>query len=576
MKHLAAISALLTLAVVASCSSGSEPAGGGGITEPPSGLPDAALPVVTADGGLPGHQFPLTLNPLSQPQTSTASISLYFSVVDATGKGVADLAPNDATAKKNFVALEDGLAVDPLESDFTATLLTGQSVTIPTVLLLDLSGSVVQGGALETMKKAAREIIKTLLPEQTLSLYTFADSATMRADFTADKAVLNTAIDGITGADGLSTDLYGSLSTVLTKWQDGLDNTQSVPRVTAGLAIVITDGADTAGKAKLTDLITQRGNKRIVSIGVGAADLRALQQIGNAGFVKPTSFGDLEATLGQITSNLATWNHSIYQATYCSPKRAGQHELRFTVRGNETAAAATCAPAVFSSNTVCTTPGFTQLCGSASTGCCPSDAPFACVGTGHCLKTAQAAAAECGAACVACGGTGQPGAAGTVRGGPAIVVPFAATSYKSTQCAMFRGPACKALDTCCTTVPPQLASTCTAQGLGGDEAPCASASTNYCPALSAQCAKLVQCSMTFGTFNRTSLWQQAHSGDVSACTSILAQDCENIGPQCAALRASCVGKAEPARSACENQYASARSAGVESVREQACQNALSP
>ena len=330
----------------------------------------------------------------------------------------------------------------------------------------------------------------------------------------------------------------------------------------------------TPASRKLSDVITARRNKRVVTIGIGKdINTQAMSAMGNAGFLNPATYAELDAELATLTGRLSTLNKSIYKANYCSPKRAGQHELVFTVKGNDAAVKATCPIATFTPGASCNNPNFTEVCASVAGGtrCCGADTPFACIATDHCFATAEAAAKECATSCLHCGGTGQP-QMNQSEGGPAIRVTFQAQGYTSTQCPAFRGPSCKALATCCASLPGQLQTQCNQQldSLQGNEAQCASQKASQCPAVGPECSKTQTCCKTFGSNVSAQCWNQTTQGNEAACTAYSAQNCDNVGPVCTSLRSCCAGKVEPARSSCEQQYLQARFSADEPTRESTC------
>jgi hypothetical protein len=356
-------------------------AGAGGVTGASGG--EAGAKSEAGAGTTDTVKFPLTLTPIGTPSAATAHVALYFSTLDANGDPVAGLSTPD------FVADEDGAAIDRFESAFQVTKPAG-ALVIPTVLLLDLSRSVVEAGALDELKKAANQIIDDLDTAQRLAIVTFAQSVTLRQSFTTDKSVLHDTVDAITQADGVSTNLYGALVTAYSLWDDGFrpyDSGAADPQLVAGLMIPISDGADTAGLATLDDAIRARGTKRTIFIRVGQEkSATAPAAIANAGVITAAGgFEDLTTAVKSATARIADLDAAIYAAEYCSPKRAGSHELVFTVKGNES----------YVSKSKPAQPG------SGATG-----------GTGA---------------------TGGSGGAATL-GGPAITVDFSATEFKDSQC----------------------------------------------------------------------------------------------------------------------------------------------
>jgi len=472
-------------------------AGAGG-----TGLGDAS---VTPDGGTSSYTFPLMLTPLTSAATSTANISLYFSVTDSKGVGVVGLpriGELNSTDPFNWVYREDGQDLDPKESGFSVTPLQGNTLDMPTVLVLDLSGSIVGGGSdgglLDSMKETAKTIIGAMLPEQRMAIVTFAGASTVRMQFTSDQNALKIAVNDLKG-DGQSTNLYGAMIDAFGMWQDGFA-TVGGAKLTAGLAIAITDGKDNAGVKTLADVIAIRQNKRVVSVGIGhTINVDAMKQLASTGtFVQVTDFSTLPNEVGLITKAMSTLGRSIYTANYCTPKLAGSHELLFTLTGNGSTVSTTCTPATFPANqpALCAQAGpqYTKACGAIrgpnSYWCCPTTAPYACPNDDKCHATAAAAAAQCGAAmpgstggCVMCGGTGMGSSQDTqLTPGTAIRVKFNATSFKPGQCPEFWGQACKALQSCCMQLPADRVSACNSQLLAalGNETTCQMVTNQYC------------------------------------------------------------------------------------------------
>ena len=550
-------------AVAAACGGGggdsaSSGAGGSGTTAGGTGGGSTG-------GATQGHAFPLTLTPLTAPLTASADISLYFSVTDANDVGVPNLASDD------FVALEDGVPVDKLESSFSTAPLSGQSLDLPTVLLLDLSASIVKGGALDQVKAAAKAIVDAMVPEQRMALVTFADQPTTRVDFTANKDQLKGAIAAISQSDGVSTNLYGSLVQAVGMWgDDGFNNDPAQAKLKAGLCIVMTDGKDTAGVATLQQVLDARQNKRVVTVGIGndvGAD--ALKSIGDAGFIQTASYDALASDVSKITTTMQTLSKSIYKANYCSPKRAGTHELSFTVHGNESyngngGNSGICQePALDAASFLkcAQDPTLTAACGSQV--CCGPTRPFACVASGNCYASAGEASKECAGSCVHCGAD-QGGAGGSGAGGPdvglqpgtSIQLSFMANGYSSGQCPAFWGTACKALQQCCTSLPPNLAANCVQQldGAVGVEAICNQYSQQYCPAYGAACKALQTCCEGLPPGQKEScegaLFQT--SADETQCTSYAQQFCPVAGAECKALKTCCDGLPAGQKETCTN------------------------
>jgi hypothetical protein len=183
------------------------------------------------------------------------------------------------------------------------------------------------------------------------------------------------------------------------------------------------------------------------------------------------------------------------------------------------------------------------------------------------------AAAACSSDCIVCGGSG----AGDTQdnqlvAGTQIVVPFDSTNYASGQCPDLWGQNCKALDTCCGSLPaaaPFAQACATALNAAlGDETKCSNAQSTYCPTTPG-CAALKGCctALDAGSTAQTSCFNtltssesstgtivahsadggvvDAGSGPDSICSAAIAeygaynaQACP-LGTQCTALAACC-------------------------------------
>jgi uncharacterized protein YegL len=458
--------------------------------------------------------FPFTLTPLTSASTATSNISLYFSVTDSKGVGVAALptivkAPGVPKDPSDWVYKEDGADLDPKESGFTVSPLKGNTLDMPTVLVLDLSGSITGGPEcvdpmnpdcpLNKVKQAAYVIIDSMLPEQRMAIVTFADKPTVRISFTTDTEALKEVVRQRVVGDGQSTNLYGAMVQAFSMWQDGFATMGGV-KLTAGLAVVITDGKDNAGLSTISSALAARKNRRVVAVAINdknnpmSVDTDALKQLATTGtYVDVKGYDTLGQEVSLITDAISTLGRSIYTANYCTPKLGGSsHDLLFTLKGNESTTTSTCTPATFPSGSCTNNPSFPTACGySPSLGsysCCPATAPFTCPNVNLCYRTAVEAAAKCGSAtsggtCVMCGGSGTGSNQDTgLLAGTAIHVNFDATIFKAGQCPLFWGPTCKALQTCCQQISSSLTPACTNQLLAalGAETTCQSVSNQYC------------------------------------------------------------------------------------------------
>ncbi len=424
--------------------------GGGDDSESPatagSGGTGSGTGGTVSSGANSSSSLPYSLDPIGTPEANTANVALYFTVTDANGEPVPGLETDD------FVGREDGNELDVYESAFRAERAAGL-LLVPTVLLLDLSRSVVQAGALEQVKSAALEVVENLGNTQRLAVVTFADEVNVRSCFGDSASDHAAAIESISDADGVSTNLYGALNNAYDMFQDGFyapslpsssvscyigNSGSGDPSLIAGLVIVVSDGNDTAGRYTLDDAVNARDSRRTLFIRVGAElDASVAAELGNAGVIDAAGgFDDLDTAVGEAIDRTNRLNNAIYIAEYCSPKRAGSHELLFTVADN--------LPYLDGgggSSTRCTPTGYgigdpgEAICKyttSTQYTYCSTDAPYWCESEGSCYPSESGAAASCGSDCRICGDEGS--SSGTTDSGIAITMDFSADYFSDSQC----------------------------------------------------------------------------------------------------------------------------------------------
>ncbi len=152
----------------------------------------------------------------------TRLVNLNVKVLDQFGRTVPNL------TKENFEVLEDGVRQDI--SHF-------EPVTAPVslVLLMDLSGSI--RSKLKEMKKAAKNFVDTLRPEDRVAVAGFTRRFFVVVEFSNDKDGIKKLIDKFKGPDS-GTAFYDSL------WK-ALDLFEEIKQ-TRKAVVVLTDGVDSS------------------------------------------------------------------------------------------------------------------------------------------------------------------------------------------------------------------------------------------------------------------------------------------------------------------------------------------
>jgi tight adherence protein B len=164
-------------------------------------------------------------------------------------------------------------------SDLVVEPVGASSVPVGVVLVIDVSGSMAEGGAMDAAKAAAISFINQARPEDRIAIVTFSDTVQVLTGFTGNKDGLTQAINAIDPANE-------------TAFNDGVIQGISLfdeanARGLLPNMIVLTDGDDTASEATLADAVAAVGSSGVRTFGVALAGSEfnpdAVQEIAEAG-----------------------------------------------------------------------------------------------------------------------------------------------------------------------------------------------------------------------------------------------------------------------------------------------------
>lgn len=285
--------------------------------------------------------------------SAPAKVSLFFAVDTGSGTPVSGL-PAEA-----FELKEDGVRVSPFESQRTIQP-KGQAYRLRSLLLLDMSGSILRAGQYPALKQAALVYAQRILSSGTqgheLAVYRFdgREQLTLVSDFGADLATLEAALNALenpectTNSDCAayadrracagwlcvddSTNLNGAVLQGLDKLEQAKAATPEL-RYQESALVVFTDGTDQAARVdeqEVLDAVDQSAS-HVFSIGLGgevnASHLSALGIDGSQLAKDVDSLGPAFAAIAARVEGLA---NRFYLLEYCSPKRSGLHTLELT------------------------------------------------------------------------------------------------------------------------------------------------------------------------------------------------------------------------------------------------------
>lgn len=251
-----------------------------------------------------------------------SNVAVYFAVDTRDGEPVPGL-----TAEQ-FHIYEDEKLVSKFESK--QTILNPEVAAVHYLLLLvDLSASVTESGAGAALEDAVGRFTARVGQYQQTAIYGF--------DGRPELIPIRGFAPGKAGATGLgsikprdpSTNLNGAVTEAVKVLEKQLDRSP-VPLRLATL-VVFTDGTDQAHRVSASDLhaTLARAKLDVFVIGVGAEiDEQELRELGRSGTALNRDPSSLGATFDQVAERVEGYSKRFYLLSYCSPARAGVHELR--------------------------------------------------------------------------------------------------------------------------------------------------------------------------------------------------------------------------------------------------------
>jgi hypothetical protein len=201
-----------------------------------------------------------------------------------------------------------------------------------TLLLVDMSGSVVQSGELPRLQAAAQAFTTRVEQFQRVGIYAFDGSPNLMpvVPFTRSGGSAAHAVNSLEHLHPRdpSTNLHGAVVAAVQTLEQALAHETKPLRF--GTLVVFTDGTDHAGRVSRDDMLkaVEQAPFDVFSIGVGAEiDGGELRALGRTGSVLEPNPQDVQRAFDQIAQRIEGYTKRYYLLSYCSPARAGEHEL---------------------------------------------------------------------------------------------------------------------------------------------------------------------------------------------------------------------------------------------------------
>jgi len=272
----------------------------------------------------------LQLNLLKGEARRPSNIVLFLSVETCDGEPVPGLVAED------FVIEEEGQPISAQET-YQTIAPRSRGFDLFTLLLLDMSGSSIRSGNLPELQEAARQFADLVAAEQriAISLFDGREDLQLLVPFTPESGTLRSGIDSLTGWDIV--DEFTNLNGVVVQGLAALEDeaASSDAPIQAGSLVTFTDGTDRAGYVSngqaQAAVASSSHSSFILGLG-GEVDQEHLRALGRDKAVFVETLGDIGSAFDEIAERIKAESGKFYVLGYCSPKRAGSHNLRLSVR----------------------------------------------------------------------------------------------------------------------------------------------------------------------------------------------------------------------------------------------------
>ncbi len=264
--------------------------------------------------------------------------------------------PVSALSATQFEIFEDGKKVSAYESQQRVAP-KGERFRLYSVVLLDLSGSMLRSGDFPQLQAAAAKYLETALQGggdgHRVSLMTFdgREQPQVLVPFTSNLASLRAGLDSLSTSECSSSaqcagfadrrtcagwrcvDDSTNLNGAVVKTLGVLDGevAQSEVPWRDGAVVVFTDGTDQAARVSASAAMdaVHRSPQHVFTVGLGGeVDVPTLQGFGKDGYWPVAKADQLTPAFTEIAARVAGLANRFYVLEYCSPKRNGSHSLK--------------------------------------------------------------------------------------------------------------------------------------------------------------------------------------------------------------------------------------------------------
>lgn len=268
----------------------------------------------------------LQLTTIKTTQQRPSNVAIYFKVQTSSGDPVGGL-----TADR-FRIYEDDQLVSEYESK--QTIVNPEVAAVHyTLLLVDMSGSVSGSGSVAELVQAAGTFTDRVEKASKVGIYAFDGSQDLYpiVPFTDQPVNAKAGVASLSmfKPKDPSTNLNGAVVKALDTLDAALARASQPLRF--GTLVVFTDGTDRANRVSEYAML-QRVREtpfEVFAIGLGAEIKEwLLDDIGKNGTAMAADKSAIVKAFDEIGSKVEGRTRSFYLLSYCSPARAGRHDLR--------------------------------------------------------------------------------------------------------------------------------------------------------------------------------------------------------------------------------------------------------
>ncbi len=268
----------------------------------------------------------LQLTTIKAVQQKPSNVAIYFKVQDGAGEPLGGL-----TADR-FRIYEDNQLVSQYESK--QTILNPEVAAVHyTLLLVDMSGSVSESGTGDTLVQAVGTFTDRVEKQQKVGIYAFDGSTDLYpiVAFTDQPGSAKAGVQQLATfkPKDPSTNLHGAVMKALDELDAALGKTTQPLKF--GTLVVFTDGTDRANRVPASDMQQHIKEKPfdVFAIGLGAEIQETqLANIGKSGTALAADKNAIVKAFDDVGAKVESRTKSYYLLSYCSPSRAGKHEVR--------------------------------------------------------------------------------------------------------------------------------------------------------------------------------------------------------------------------------------------------------